>query len=52
MFDLERVDYIGPIISLIDEGDYDAARALLQQVPSQFRESVRWTIATMRTIVL
>lgn len=52
MFDLDGVDYVGPIIALIDDGDYDAARKLLDTVPAKLRESVRWTIATMRTIVL
>lgn len=52
MFDLGNVDYVGPIVALIDEGDYAAARNLLKAVPSQWRESVRWTVAAMRTVVL
>jgi hypothetical protein len=52
MFDLDNVDYVGPICALIDDGDFDGARALLQEVPTKLRESVRWTIASMKNIVL
>jgi hypothetical protein len=51
MFD-ESIDYVGPIKAKMDDGDYDAARALLADVPPDVRESVRWTIAAMTSIVL
>jgi hypothetical protein len=46
------VDYIGPIVAKLDEGDFDAARALLAEAPPALRETIRWTVAEMKSIVL
>lgn len=53
MFDEDKVpDYVGPIVVKMNEGKYDAARHLLNQVPAEWKEAVRWTIAAQTAILL
>ncbi|BEQ12887.1 hypothetical protein Ep4_028 [Pseudomonas phage Ep4] len=48
----EAVDYVSPILAVMDQGDYDTARQMLQEVPEQDREQVRMTIAARTQALL
>lgn len=48
----EAGDLVSPIKAAMDMGDHDTARKLLAEVPDEWREAVRWTIATMTQTLL
>lgn len=49
----EQVDIVQPVVAAIQEGRYDAARALLNQIKDeQLRLRVRYTVATKTHVYL
>lgn len=48
----DEIDYVTPILNVMDRGDYDAARKMLNIVPVALREQIRMTIAAMRQVIL
>ena len=48
----DEIDYVTPILNVMDRGDYDAARAMLNIVPAHLRQEVRMTIAARRQAIL
>lgn len=54
MLELEedKKDLVTPISDLMNEGKYDEARAMLLNVPLEWRIAVLWTIAAQTGIIL
>ena len=50
--DEHSVNYVQPILDLMTEGKYDAARTAMYKVPIEWRIAVIWTVAAQTGIVL
>lgn len=51
-FDDEYQDYVAPVIKKMQDGDYNAARQVLADLPEEVREKVRLTVAARTAILL